>query len=266
MAIAGYFASALIGISLGIIGGGGSILTVPVLVYLFSSDPDIATVYSLFIVGATSTVGSVSYFKKGLVNTRIALVFGIPSVIAVFISRTYIVPAIPQQLFHIGQFPVTRDMLLLSLFAVLMIAAAYSMIMKSRRQADAATGHYSHNYLLILVQSIVLGLVTGLLGAGGGFLIIPVLVNGLRLPIRQAIGTSLVIIGLNSLVGFSFSLHHYSIQWFFLASITAITTVGIISGSRLSSRIDPRKLKPAFGWFILVMGLYILVKEISNIM
>jgi len=132
MDIAGHIASIFIGIALGLIGGGGSILTVPVLVYLFSIDAVLATAYSLFVVGATSAVGSFSYFTKGLVNIRTAVVFGIPSIIAVYLTRTFIVPAIPNEVFSIGNFTVTKNMLLMLLFAVLMIFTSYSMIKKRK--------------------------------------------------------------------------------------------------------------------------------------
>ena len=133
MEIIGYISSILIGISLGLIGSGGSILTVPVLVYMFGVDAVIATSYSLFIVGFTSAIGSVGYFKKGLVNIKTAIVFGIPSIIAVFLTRAYIVPAIPKEVFSVGDFMVTKSILMLLLFAMLMVAASYSMIKKDRR-------------------------------------------------------------------------------------------------------------------------------------
>ena len=115
----GYFASILIGVALGLIGGGGSILTVPVLVYLFAVEPVLATAYSLFIVGLTSAVGTVGYFKKGLVNIKTAIVFGIPSIIAVFTTRAFIVPAIPKEIFSTGSFTLTKDLFLMLLLNLL---------------------------------------------------------------------------------------------------------------------------------------------------
>jgi len=261
MDIAGYSASIFIGISLGLIGGGGSILTVPVLVYLFSLDAVLATAYSLFIVGSTSVVGSFSYFKKGLVNIKTAIVFGIPSIAAIFLTREYLLPAIPQDVFTIGSYTITKNMLLMLLFAILMIAASYSMIRKDGQANDGATQKQQFNYFQILLQGIFIGVVTGLIGAGGGFLIIPALVNLLKLPMKTAIGTSLVIISINSLMGFLFSLSHTSVQWGFLLSIASIAIIGILIGSYLSTKIKATKLKPAFGWFVLVMGIYIIVKE-----
>lgn len=265
MDIAGYLASIFIGIALGLIGGGGSILTVPVLVYLFSLDAVLATAYSLFIVGATSVVGSFSYFKKGLVNIKTAIVFGIPSIAAIFLTREYLLPAIPQEIFTIGSYTITKNIFLMLLFAVLMVAASYSMIKEEKQTNDEALQNRQFNYWEILFQGIMVGAITGMVGAGGGFLIIPVLVKLLKLPMKTAVGTSLVIISINSLMGFLFSLSHTSIQWGFLLTIAAIAIIGILIGSYLSTKIKASKLKPAFGWFVLVMGIYIIIKETLRI-
>jgi uncharacterized membrane protein YfcA len=261
MEIAGYLASVFIGISLGLIGGGGSILTVPVLAYLFSIDTVLATTYSLFIVGTTSVVGSFSYFKKGLVSTKTAVVFGAPSIAAVFLTRTYIVPAIPEQIFSIGSFILTKSILLMLIFAVLMIVASYSMTRKNGQDSDEILPNQPFNYPQILTQGIFVGFITGMIGAGGGFLIIPALINLLKLPIKTAIGTSLVIISVNSLMGFLFSLSHTSIHWIFLLMITFFAITGILIGSFFSTKIEGKSLKPAFGWSVLVMGIYIIIKE-----
>lgn len=261
MEIFGYIASILIGVALGLIGGGGSILTVPVLVYLLSVEPVLATAYSLFIVGATSLVGSASYFKKGLVNVRTAVVFGIPSIVSVFLTRAFIVPAIPRELFSIGNLLITKSILLMLIFAVLMIFASYSMIKKDKNQADANNSPQVFNYPLILVEGTVVGILTGLVGAGGGFLIIPALVILSKLPMKEAVGTSLVIIAAKSLIGFLGEGTEVSMDWMLLFIVTAFAIVGIFIGLALSKKIEGKKLKPAFGWFVLVMGIYIIFKE-----
>ena len=255
----GYFTSILIGISLGLIGGGGSILTVPVLVYIFSMDAPAATTYSLFIVGATSAVGSVKYFKNGLINIQTAFLFGAPSITGVFITRIYLVPLIPDTIFISGNFHLTKHLLLMLLFAVLMIAASYSMIKKNNVTTDLSDSEY--NYPVILFQGLCVGVITGLVGAGGGFMIIPALVFMLKLPMKEAIGTSLLIITANSLLGFFSSAGHIAIRWNFLFAVSAFAISGIFIGIRLSKNIDGAKLKPAFGWFVLAMGIYIIVKE-----
>ncbi|HRP89369.1 MAG TPA: sulfite exporter TauE/SafE family protein [Edaphocola sp.] len=263
MEIIGYLASVLIGISLGLIGGGGSILTVPVLVYLFSVDAVLATAYSLFIVGSTSVIGSFSYFKKGLVNIRTAIIFGIPSIIAVFLTRAYIVPAIPDNVFTLGDINISKNIFLMVLFAILMIFASYSMIKKSKKQAgDFIQEKQKFNYPLILVEGSIVGVLTGLVGAGGGFLIIPALVVLSKLPMKEAVGTSLVIIAAKSLIGFLGDDFSVAFDWFFLLKISAFAIVGIFIGMALSKKIDGAKLKPAFGWFVLVMGIYIIIKEL----
>ena len=260
MEILGYIASIIIGISLGLIGGGGSILTVPVLVYLFKVDALLATSYSLFIVGATSTIGSFDYFKKGLVNVKTAIVFGIPAIISVFLTRALIVPAIPDVLFNLGDFEFTKSIFIMVIFAILMIAASYSMIKKSTVKVET-TEAQKFNYPLILVEGGVVGILTGLVGAGGGFLIIPALVVLSKLPMKEAVGTSLVIIAAKSLIGFFGEGSGHGIDWVFMLSISAFAIVGIFIGTYLSKKIDGNKLKPAFGWFVLVMGIYILLKE-----
>ncbi|UMQ41964.1 sulfite exporter TauE/SafE family protein [Chryseobacterium sp. Y16C] len=261
MEIFGYIASVLIGVSLGLIGGGGSILTVPVLVYLFGIDALLATEYSLFIVGISSVAGSMAYFKKKLVNFKIAIVFGIPSVISIFLTRNYLLPLIPDEVLRINNLMITKDIFLLLIFAGLMMVASYKMIRKDVQQPDEKQEN-KNNTLLAAGEGSVVGVLTGLVGAGGGFMIIPALVNLLKTPMKVAIGTSLVIISLNSLIGFFSSIQGTLINWRFLLSVSAIAVVGIIIGSYLSKKIDGKKLKPAFGWFILVMGIYIIIKEI----
>ncbi|OCA76121.1 permease [Chryseobacterium artocarpi] len=262
MEIIGYTASVLIGISLGLIGGGGSILTVPVLVYLFGMDAFLATEYSLFIVGVSSTVGSVTYFKNGLVNFKIALIFGVPSVISIFLTRTYLLPLISEELLTIKDFTITKNIFLLLVFAILMIFASYKMITSKTSAEISENSSAQSNIALAVGQGTIVGILTGLVGAGGGFMIIPALVNLLKLPMKTAIGTSLVIIALNSLIGFSSSMTNVNIEWTLLLSIAAIAIAGIIIGSQLSKKIDGKKLKPAFGWFVLVMGIYIITREI----
>jgi len=261
MEIAGYLSSIIIGVSLGLIGGGGSILTVPVLVYLFAVDAVAATAYSLFIVGLTSAVGSVSYFRKGLVNVKTAVIFGIPSIIAVFMTRAFIVPAIPSELFTVGNLVATKSHMLMLLFAVIMIAASYSMIRKVKAKSPEPTGPQKFNYPLIVLEGAIVGLITGLVGAGGGFLIIPALVVLSKLPMKEAVGTSLVIIAAKSLIGFLGEGSETVINWPFLATVSIFAIIGIFIGMSLSKRIDGEKLKPAFGWFVLVMGIFIVLRE-----
>lgn len=261
METAGYLSSILIGISLGLIGGGGSILTVPILVYLFHIDAVLATVYSLFIVGTTSVVGSLAYLKRGLVNIKTAIFFGIPSIASVFITRAYIVPAIPEVIFSTGDFTIVKNSMVMVLFAILMVVASYSMIRTNSGAIREKQETAFLDYAKILSHGVLVGFITGMVGAGGGFLIIPVLVNVFRMPIKKAVGSSLVIIALNSLLGFLSSLSEIAIYWDILINITLIAIVGFFIGAYISTKIKSENLKPAFGWFVLIMGIYIIIKE-----
>lgn len=264
----GYAASLIIGIALGLIGGGGSILTVPVLVYLFGVNPVEATAYSLFIVGATSLVGTWPKYKSGEVNLKTALIFGAPSIVAVYLTRAWLVPAIPQNLFNIGSFAFTKPLLIMVLFAVLMVFAAFSMILQKKCNPNDPNCQEkeeqppSFNYPLILLEGIVVGTLTGLVGAGGGFLIIPALVLLSKLPMKQAVGTSLLIIAAKSLIGFTGDLQQLTVNWPLLLSVTALAILGIFVGNKWSKNISPVRLKKTFGWFVLIMGIYILWKEL----
>lgn len=257
----GFIASVLIGVSLGLIGSGGSILTVPVLVYLFNVDAVAATAYSLFIVGLTAAIGSFNYFKKGLINIKTAIVFGIPSIAAVFLTRAYIVPAIPTELLTINKFLVTKSLFLLLLFAILMVFSAFSMILPKKNSELGVEGPQKFNYPLILIEGGIVGVITGLVGAGGGFLIIPALVILSKLPMKEAIGTSLVIIAAKSLIGFLGESGETFIDWFLISKVSVFATIGIFIGIYLSKKLDGNKLKPIFGWFVLAMGVYIIFKE-----
>lgn len=262
MEIIGYIGAVLMGTSLGLIGGGGSILTVPILVYLFGIPAELSTAYSLFIVGLTSLFGSFTHMKMGNIHWKTALVFGIPSIISVYLTRHFVVPAIPDILLT-SPFPLNKDMGILILFAVIMVLASYSMIKKGKPQTQSEGETVSYNYPLILVEGAIVGFVTGLVGAGGGFLIIPALVLLAKLPMKQAVGTSLVIIASKSLLGFLGDLGRGQIiDWTFLMGFSAIAVVGIFLGAFLSKKISGDKLKPAFGWFVLVMGIYIIVKTL----
>ncbi|KIA93972.1 permease [Flavobacterium sp. KMS] len=255
----GYFASIIIGLSLGLIGGGGSILTIPILVYLFKINPEQATTYSLFIVGITALFGSYSHYKMGNLKLKSALYFAIPSVVSILIIREVIFPQIAATLFSVASYTVSKDFLIMLIFSVLMIAAAISMIKKNKAELKPT----ETNYNKLSIIGFIVGIVTGFLGAGGGFLIIPALIFFANLPMKQAVGTSLLIIFINSSIGFGGDLYIGTpVDYIFLLEISGIALLGMLIGTQLSKKIDGTKLKPLFGWFVLVMGFYIITKEI----
>ena len=261
MEIAGYIAALLIGLSLGLIGGGGSILTIPVLVYLFHLSPSMATGYSLFIVGCSSLAGAWKNYRKGNINFKAAFYFGITSIITVVLIRKLLIPVLPEQFFMIGNFVVTKSLLTMLLFAVVMIVASLNMIKKQVLVTGHANDQQIH-FTKALIRGVEVGILTGLLGAGGGFLIIPILIFSFHLNMKDAIGTSLLIIAMNSLFGFAGDLFHHQFDWPLLLPITAISITGTFIGRRLGQDLPGEKLKKWFGWFVLIMGIYIIIHEL----
>ena len=257
----GYVASILIGISLGLIGSGGSILTVPVLVYLFHVDPLLATTYSLCVVGFSSIAGVISRLKQRLVDIKTILVFGIPSVMGVFISRKFILPGIPS-LLHFGNNVLTKNSFIMLFFASLMLVSALSMILgKNKKEEEGILPVYG---LTLMLVGLAEGMLTGIVGAGGGFLIIPALVLLGKLPMKKAIASSIFIISIKSIVGFLGDLSHTVIDWKFLSIIIILATIGIITGNFLNKKMDGAKLKKGFGWFVLAMSLVIFIEQIFS--
>ncbi len=264
MAILGYAASVLMGLSLGLMGGGGSILTVPILVYLFGLDAMAATGLSLFIVGATSGAGLFSHHRQGNIEWRTAALFGIASIISVFLTRRWLVPALPDPVLHFGGLAVAKGTAILVLFAVMMLYSAWRMI--AGRKPDASTTRVHRNPTSLLLTGLGVGLITGVLGAGGGFLIVPALVLLARMDMKHAVGTSLFIITVNAFIGFLSDRYvHLADYPTILLPILAFAILGIIVGSRLAKHISSDKLRPAFGWFILAMGCYILIRELYTL-
>ena len=259
----GFLGALLIGIVLGLIGGGGSILTVPVLVYLFYINPVTATAYSLFVVGVSALVGAVKNSQKKLIDFRTAIVFSIPAFIAVYIARKFLVPAIPQEIIHIAEFTLTKNIAIMIFFAIIMLVASISMIRDTKESSIIQDeSKISYNYPLIIIEGIIVGTLTGIVGAGGGFLIIPALVLFAKLPMKKAVATSLLIIAIKSLIGFIGDVENLEIDWSFLGVFTMVSVVGIFFGIWLNKFIDGKKLKKGFGWFVLIMGVYIMIKEL----
>jgi uncharacterized membrane protein YfcA len=256
----GYTGALFIGIVLGITGGGGSILTVPVLVYILNFNPLIATAYSLFIVGTTAAFGTFQNFKKGLVAPKTALQFAIPSVIGVYFTRKFIVHNLPDVLFYFGSLKLSKETFLMSLFGIVMFSAAYAML---KPQKDLTTTP-SRGIVFVSIELFFVGVLIGLIGAGGGFLIIPALVKLAKLPMKKAIGTSLLIISINSLFGFLGDVQTIAIDWKFLLPFTSLSVIGIFVGLKIQHLIDERLLKKIFGFFVLIMSFLILYEELFS--
>ena len=259
--IYGVIGALLIGIVLGLTGGGGSILTVPILVYVLSVNPITSTAYSLFVVGSTALVGTIRNAQKGMIEYKTAFVFAIPAFIAVFLTRKFIIPSIPDVIFNFNDFVFTKDLSIMIFFAILMFSASISMI-KERKEVKIKKD-IVFNYPLIIIEGFVVGILTGLVGAGGGFLIIPALVLFANLPMKRAVATSLLIIAVKSLIGFLGDFGNIDINWSFLLSFTSISVLGIIAGIWLNNFIDGKKLKKLFGYFVLLMSIFIIIKELK---
>jgi len=260
MELLGYFFSIIIGITLGLMGSGGSILMVPVLVYIFQIEAQQATFYSLLIVGITTGIGAFRYLKQELVSLKTVFLFGFPSIVGVLLARKLILPIIPENISITQNIVLNKNTFLLILFAVLMIVSAFYMIAGSKKTAKNEQSSLQIHYIIIV--GFFVGMLTGMIGAGGGFIIIPSLIFFLNCNMKSAVGTSLSIICINTLFGFFSDVFIENVPWQFLITISACAILGIIIGTFLSKKIQGEKLKPIFGIFILAMGIYILIKEL----
>lgn len=333
MLILGYIGAILVGFTLGLLGGGGSILTVPIFVYILDIDPIQATAYSLFVVGVSASIGALKYMRKGLINYRAAILFAVPSFMAIFMTRKFLMPALPDTILSLGDVDITTDVLFLSvlifalvltafillktnlnqaktgnfvkviwlllpaaamvfimrqfviptlpenifylgdivvtkglaimlIFALVMIFAGTSMIRPKPKSKPMREGEENTPLAKIIIYGALIGVVTGIVGAGGGFLLVPALVLFARLPIKLAIGTSLLIISANSLIGFLGDVSYQHIEWTFLLSFTSISVLGILGGIYTSQFVSADRLKRIFGLFILCMAGVIVIKEL----
>lgn len=268
MEIIGYLALLVAGISIGLIGAGGGILSVPILVYLFGIHPVLATAYSLFIVGSTSLLGVIPKYLERNVSLKIALLFGLPSMVTVFIARSYIIHYLPDVFLSTEDITLSKSSFLLLFFSILMLLSARSMLRgNSQSNSNSETLNKKNFYFFIPLLGALEGLITGMVGAGGGFIIIPILTLIGGIPIKKAIGTSLLIISVKSLFGFygDTLVSTQQTDWRFLLSALLCSVVGMFLGIYLSKKMDGSKLKSTFGVFILLMGIYILIKELLNV-
>jgi len=260
--IFGYIGALFVGITLGLIGSGGSILSLPIFVYLFGLNPIVATAYSLFTVGLTSLIGSIKNIKLRLIHVNTVIYFSTSAAFSVYITRKYIIGLIPDQIISIGDLTITKEKFLMLFFSILIFFAAIAMIRNRKDKNGSQRRELKYDKLLILIEGSVVGFITGLVGAGGGFIIIPVLVLFSKLNMKSAIATSLVIIAIKSLIGFIGDIENHDIDWSFLVKFSSISVAGIYIGQAIGMKIDGTRLKKGFGYFILIIATSILIKEI----
>jgi len=259
----GYIGAFTVGLILGLIGSGGSILSVPILVYLFGINPVTATAYSLFIVGTTSLIGSIKNLRNKLINYSTTLLFSLSAVITVYITRRYLIHLIPETIISSESIYLTKDQLIMLLFALLMLVAGFLMIKRTPKTIVGLkqTKTIAPNKFLIFAEGSLIGFLTGLVGAGGGFIIIPILVILSDLRMKAAIATSLAIISLKSLIGFVGDIQNLEINWMFLLIFTSISVAGIFIGQQFSQKVPDNKLKMVFGLFVIGIAFSILFIE-----
>ena len=260
--ILGYIGALFVGITLGLIGSGGSILSLPIFVYLFGINPVIATAYSLFTVGLTSLIGSIKNIKLKLIHINTVIYFSFSAAVSVYLTRRYVIELIPDEIISIGELIITKEKFLMLFFALLIYFAGIAMIRKRKDNDSKEKKVYKYSKVLILAEGTVVGFITGLVGAGGGFIIIPVLVLFSKLDMKKAIATSLVIISIKSLFGFIGDIENYIIDWWFLIIFSSISIIGIFIGQAIGLKTDGSKLKKGFGYFIIIVASSILFKEV----
>ncbi|MDT8411018.1 MAG: sulfite exporter TauE/SafE family protein [Vicingaceae bacterium] len=260
MEIIGYIAAIFVGITLGLVGSGG-FLALPILVYLFHIiDPEIATAYSLFLVGVVSFVGVFLKNKQGYVNYKTAIYFGVPTVIAIFLTRKFLMPAIPETIFSINQFVITKRLIVMSLLAITMMISSYFMIGNKKTENELPLN--KKNKTLNFLGGMIIGSLSGIVGIGGGFVIVPALLKIGNLPMKMAVGTSLLIVALNSAFGFLGSVSHFQIDWKLLILFSLFSVLGMLIGNYISKNVNGKHLKLSFGWFVLLTGAVIMINEL----
>ncbi|MCH1548433.1 MAG: sulfite exporter TauE/SafE family protein [Flavobacteriaceae bacterium] len=260
--IIGYLGALLVGVTLGLIGSGGSILSLPIFVYFFGINPVLATAYSLFTVGLTSLIGSIKNIRSKLIDVNTVVYFSTSAAIAVYLTRKYFIGLIPEKIISIGSLLITKEKFLMLFFCILVYCAGIAMIKNRSDNSSKNKRNLKYHKLLVFIEGSLVGVITGIVGAGGGFIIIPVLVIFSKLKMKNAVATSLLIISIKSLIGFIGDIESLDINWVFLLKFSLVSIIGISIGQGLSKKIDGSKLKKGFGLFVIVIGTIVLVKEV----
>lgn len=258
--ILGYAGAILTGVVLGLLGGGGALFSIPVLVYLFHIPPAVATGYSFFLIGVTATFGVAQNVRKQLINYSVALYYGVPSVLTVFVVRKFVIHQLPDIILQGGGISISKDFLILTLLSLMMLLAGYRMAIDSNRTQDKP---HQNNYPLLALIAIGGGFFLGLVGAGGGFLMTPALIYFAGLDMRKALATSLLLVMVNSFIGFLGDVGaspHWDAR--FLFKFSCFSLLGMALGMYLLQYIDVIKLKKYFGWLMLCIGVLIFFREL----
>jgi uncharacterized membrane protein YfcA len=260
--ILGYIGATLTGIVLGLLGGGGALLSIPVLVYLFHIEPQLATSYSLILIAISASSGAYQNIRKKLIDYNAALYYGIPSVISVYIVRRWVMPNLPKVILTIGDYKLDKNLFILIILAIVMFIAAYKMI-TAKNAGDDETEHKVDHWRLAFF-AVLIGAFLGLVGAGGGFLMVPALMYFANVHTKKAIGTSLLLVSINSFIGFAGDLRsHVQIEWPFFFTFLFFSIAGVLIGHYLATYIHNNRLRRYFGWFILITAVFIIAKEVS---
>jgi uncharacterized membrane protein YfcA len=256
--IIGHFLAVCIGLSLGLIGGGGSILAVPILVYVMGLGAKTAIAMSLGIVGTVSLIGVIPHWLQGNVNGQVAAIFAPTAMLGAYLGT------------QMAEFPFITETIQLICFAIVMLLASMIMIRQGRqklknqhllKEKQSFPHKKQHNRFLILLEGLGVGILTGFVGVGGGFAIIPALVLLGGLPMKEAIGTSLIIITFNSVTGFLGYLSQVNFDWMLMMSFTIAASLGTLTGAYLTRFIDAKNLQKGFGYFVLAVGIFVLIRH-----
>ncbi len=260
MEVLGFTISVLMGVSLGLLGGGGSIFAVPVLVYIFGIDAIHSSIYSNFMVGITAGIGFYGYYLRNLICFKSALGFLLPALTSIFFFKEYLIPYLPDTIQVLNIYSVSKSSLILIITGLLMLIASIWMLDKDENKGIDHSNEVEPVYLNL--SGIVIGGLTAFIGIGGGFLIVPALLVYGKLPMKKAIGTALLIILFKSFTGFSIDVIQNQFDWTFLLKFSAFGVVGMLAGIYLSGLVSNEKLKKGFAYLILGVGSLVLIKEL----
>lgn len=261
--IIGYLGAVLVGFVLGLMGGGGALISIPILVYLFHIEVSVATSYSLFLIAITASSGAYHNIRKNLVDYNAALYYGIPSVISVFAVRRWVMPNLPKVIFTIGNFPVSKSLFILVVLVIVMVMAAYKMIVSNDAELDKT--EHKINHFRLSFFAVLIGSFLGLVGGGGGFLMVPALIYFANVHLKKAVGTALVLVAVNSFIGFLGDLSsHIQIDWALFATFLFFSIGGVFIGHYMVAYTQGNKMKKYFGYFLLVVAAFIVIKEFAT--